>query len=127
MNNNKLGRDFEEEFCKLLAKDGFWAYNTRNKQSGQPADVIAAKDNVPYLIDCKVCSDGKFQMSRVEENQRNAMLSFYKKGNRKAYFAFKLEDNTIWIADAFRLFLQHTSSVNVRKLGMELSEWIKFT
>lgn len=67
--NKKLGNTFEAELCEILFKHGFWSHNLAQNAAGQPADVIAVKHKTPYLIDCKVCSRGKFPLSRVEENQ----------------------------------------------------------
>lgn len=60
MSNKKLGNDFESEFCKILSEHGYWCHNMAQNAAGQPADVIAVKDTIAYLIDCKVCSNDKF-------------------------------------------------------------------
>ena len=71
--NKKNGNRFEEEFCKLLAEHGFWAHNMAQNQVGQPADVIAVKNGIPILIDCKECETNRFPLSRIEGNQEGAM------------------------------------------------------
>ena len=73
-NNKKNGNHFEEEFCELLALHGFWAHNMAQNQVGQPADVIAVKNGIPVLIDCKECETNRFPLSRIEGNQEVTML-----------------------------------------------------
>ena len=73
-NNKKNGNHFEEEFCELLALHGFWAHNMAQNQVGQPADVIAVKNGIPVLIDCKECETNRFPLSRIEGNQEGAII-----------------------------------------------------
>ena len=88
--NRTIGRRFEDEFCMLLAEHGYWAHNMAQNQVGQPADVITAKNNIPVLIDCKVCSNDRFPLSRIEGNQEGAMTIWEAMGNAYCYFAIKL-------------------------------------
>ena len=90
MNNKKLGDLFENELAQTLSRKGFWVYITKSKIGGQPADIIAARNHIPYLIDCKVCSDNSFDTARIEENQKNAMYLFDKCGNNNGFFALKM-------------------------------------
>lgn len=94
MSNKKLGNDYEQQLCKELADAGFWVHNFANRQNGQPADIIAVKNGVPYLIDAKVCSDGKFRLSRIEENQHLAMKKWKMCGNGSGGFALLVDDIT---------------------------------
>lgn len=89
-NNKKLGSDFEAKFGATLAANGFWVRLLAPSASGQPADLIAVKNNVAHLIDCKVCSTGKFALSRVEENQSLSMAAWNSAGNDYAWFALDL-------------------------------------
>ncbi len=91
ISNKSLGNAFERELCELLAGAGFWAHNLAQNQSGQPADIIAVRDGQAYLIDCKVCSKGKFNLRRVEENQDSAMNLWRHCGNNSGLFAIKLD------------------------------------
>lgn len=95
--NRVLGCGFEQELCDLLAEHGYWAHNLAQNQIGQPADVIAVKDNVAVLIDCKVCSDNRFPLSRIEGNQEGAMTLWEVRGNAYCYFAMKLTDGSIYM------------------------------
>ena len=90
-NNKKNGNHFEEEFCELLALHGFWAHNMAQNQVGQPADVIAVKNGIPVLIDCKECETNRFPLSRIEGNQEGAMTLWEQTGNEHCYFAMKLK------------------------------------
>lgn len=92
VSNKKLGNDFEQEFCKRLSKAGYWVHNFANKKNGQPADIIAVKDGTALLLDCKVCSNGIFDISRIELNQHLAMRKWERCGNGTAWFALKVED-----------------------------------
>ena len=68
MNDNKRdGNRFERDFCDLLSQYGFWVHNMAQNQSGQPADVIAVRDRLACLIDCKVCH-GRFALSRMRDD-----------------------------------------------------------
>lgn len=95
--NKKLGNTFEAELCETLFQKGFWAHNLAQNQAGQPADVLAVRNGVAYLIDCKVCSDNKFALSRVEENQSSAMELWRDSGNGEGWFALKIEDDVVMI------------------------------
>ncbi len=89
MTNKKLGNTFEIELCEILYAHGFWSHNMAQNASGQPADVIAVKDHKAYLIDCKVCSRGRFTLSRMEENQDLSMRAWRDCGNGEGWFALK--------------------------------------
>lgn len=81
-------RRFQREICKILSEHGFWAYETINKQSGQPVDVIAVKSDIGYIIECKVTQTDRFPLSRVEDNQITAIERFNRCKNRESWFAF---------------------------------------
>ena len=95
--NRTVGGRFEEELCGLLAEHGWWAHNMAQNQVGQPADVIAVKNNIAVLIDCKVCANDRFALSRIECNQEGAMTLWEARGNAYCYFAMKLTDGTIYM------------------------------
>ena len=90
MNNKRLGTAFEREFCELLAARGFWVHFMSPSASGaQPCDIIACRNNTPYLFDCKTCDDEVFRLSRLEDNQMLAFEKFYKTGNKNCFIAVK--------------------------------------
>ena len=126
--NKSLGNGFESKFCDLLFQEGFWVHNLAQNQSGQPADVIAVRNGVPYLIDCKVCSNGKFPFSRVEENQDLSMTLWEMCGNGQGWFALLLEDEVFMIPHVvINRYRKRQASFNEREIrdGIPLDLWIK--
>lgn len=93
MNNKNLGNTFEREFSLLLSSNGFWCHRLQDNKNGQPADIIAVKGNQAALIDCKLCINNTFSLSRMEENQINAMRKWLQSGNVYACFAIKITDD----------------------------------
>ena len=98
MINKKLGNDFEQELCEILADAGYWTHNFANRKNGQPADIIAVKNRMAYLIDAKVCSYEVFPFSRIEENQQLAMDMWIECGNVTPYFALKARNEIYMIS-----------------------------
>ena len=80
----------QEELAEILAAHGFWVHVMQQNKAGQPADIIAVKGKFHTLIDCKVCEDGTFPFSRVEENQKTAMRMFQRQCGELCYFALKV-------------------------------------
>lgn len=132
MVNKITGNRFETEFCDYLASKGFWAHNLAQTQAGQPADVIAVRLGYAYLIDCKVCENDRFRLSRIEENQENAMTLWEMHGNTSGLFALKLTNGEIWMFTLGELLAKKTagmSSLNaadIRFYGTRLEEWVHF-
>lgn len=130
MNNKTIGNAFEREFCEILSQHGFWVHNFANTRSGQPADIIAVRDNNSYLIDCKVCSRQKFDISRVEENQHFSMESWKNAGNEEPWFALKLDEDRIYmIAHADMVDLSYEKATlneqDICDYGLSLEKWLK--
>lgn len=90
--NKQLGGDYEQTVCQALAAEGYWVHNFANRQNGQPMDIIAVKDNRAVLIDAKVCSDGRFRTSRIEENQVLSMKKWFSCGNTTAMLWISMPD-----------------------------------
>ncbi len=130
MTNKKLGNDFESAFCEILFEHGFWAHNMAQNQDGQPADVIAARNGKTYLIDCKVCSNRGFALSRFEENQDSSMRLWRLCGNGVGWFAMLLPGDTVcmvsheFIAKALRE-MSYLKEELIRSNGIYLEEWLK--
>lgn len=126
--NRKLGNDFETEFCEILAEHGFWVHNFALKKSGQPADVIAVKERLPFLIDCKVCENDRFPFSRIEENQRLSMELWNKCENGQGWFALKTSKGIYMIP--LEVLMEKTlvkeslSKFEIEELTMTLEEWL---
>ena len=83
MSNKAAGTRFEKEFAGILADNWFWVHLFQDNRNGQPCDVIAARDGNAYLFDCKDCQGNRFPLSRMEENQYNAMKLFRLTGNKR--------------------------------------------
>jgi archaeal holliday junction resolvase (hjc) len=130
MSNKKIGNNFEREFCEILSENGFWVHNLAQNQTGQPADVIAVRDGKAFLIDCKVCSTGRFQLKRIEENQQLAMEHWLDMGNDEVWFALKLDDNIVMINYLDLMCLKMIqSSLNIKEIfkqGIMIENWIKY-
>lgn len=89
MNNKRVGTNFEREFAGMLSKHGFWAHCIKDNTNGQPFDVIAAKNGKTFVFDCKDCQGKTFQLSRMEENQREAMKLWQETGNSEGIFSLR--------------------------------------
>lgn len=129
MSNKKLGNSFEQELCEKLAEYGFWVHLLNMNKSGQPADIIAVKNKIAYLIDAKVVSSPRgFALSRVEDNQDLAMDLWNSKGNGQGWFAFKLVDEIYMIPHfCIKAYMVQQSSLSVdeiRTLGKPIEKWV---
>lgn len=129
MNNKRLGNSFEQELCEKLSEYGFWTHNLAMNKAGQPADIIAVKNGHAYLIDAKVCSDGKFPLSRVEENQHLAMGLWTNCGNGQSWFAMKLPTDEVYmihylIINAYRNVKSALTFSEIREIGKLLEKWV---
>lgn len=127
--NKSIGNQFEQDLARLLADAGFWVHVLQQNKAGQPADLIVAKGRYATLIDCKVISTEKgFPLSRVEENQKLAMASFYKRTGTPCWFAFRLPDGDIRFLSAETACCFKTRILNddIRLIGFPLNEWISY-
>lgn len=128
MTNRAVGNAFEQEFSELLYAYGFWVHRLTQDNAGQPADVIAVRNKVAYLIDCKDCSSKGFDLRRVEENQINAMKLWWECGNGQGWFAFKV-DNEIYMLPyaAVVAYQDSRSSISLAEIievAKPLEEWV---
>lgn len=129
MNNKTLGNNFEQELCEKLSAYGFWCHNLVMNKAGQPADIIAVRNKIAYLIDAKVCSNKGFALSRVEENQELAMTLWGERGNGQGWFAIKLPTEEIYMIPhiLIRAYKENQSSLScseVHELGTPLGKWV---
>lgn len=129
MSNKKLGNDFETEFCEILFEKGFWVHNLAQNSAGQPADVIAVRNGKAYLIDCKVCTNNEFPLSRIEENQTLSMELWSDSGNGMGWFALKIEGEIVMMNQWVLKALSHEKSVlNIKDIhdnGTSFEKWLK--
>ena len=128
MSNKKLGNSFEAEFCETLAEEGFWTHNLAQNSAGQPADVIAVKNGDAYLIDCKVCSRGRFSFDRIEANQVLSMELWRDCCNGEGWFAldFSGEVYMVTLYSMWNCKNRHASMTKelAAAYGIPLGEWL---
>lgn len=96
MNNKRRGMTFESEFAQLLSKHGFWARLDKGK--AQTCDILASRNNISYLFECKTTCKNYFNMTRVEDNQSMSRLRFAECGNTEAYFVFLVNGEDIYLS-----------------------------
>ena len=130
MINKKLGNDFEQELCEILADAGYWVHNFANRKNGQPADIIAVKNGKAYLIDAKVCMYEVFPFRRIEDNQRLSMGLWIECGNTTPYFALKARNEIYMVSYEFikELSEQGKKQLNLEdmnKYGVRLAIWLR--
>lgn len=98
MNNKKLGTQWEQEVCKLLAQRGFWVhFFVPDARGAQPFDIIAVKDGKAIAIDCKTCVANTFNINRLEDNQISSFEKWIACGNSEPAIAVKHEHKLYWI------------------------------
>lgn len=127
--NRAVGNAFEQELCEKLFEYGFWSHNLKQNNSGQPADVIAVRNKVAHLIDCKDCSSKGFDLRRVEDNQVTAMQLWEECGNGQGWFALRVEDEIYMLpficVMAYKNRQSSMSFSEVREIAKPLREWVK--
>jgi Holliday junction resolvase len=118
MNNKRTGNKFEREFADYLKSQGYWVHLLTPNQNGQPADLIAMKDGISHLIDCKVCANGNFKLSRIEDNQWTAMGQFEKHSGKygRSHFALKIKNGEVYIISYSRMV--DFKKNNIKSLGL---------
>lgn len=126
--NRAIGNAFEQELCDLLFERGFWAKNLKQDNAGQPADVIAVRNKIAYLIDCKDCSAKGFDLRRVEDNQVTAMELWEDCGNGQGWFALKASGK-IWMMPKFTImaYMSYQSSISFDEIfrsAKPFEEWV---
>ena len=127
--NKKIGNDFETEFCELLFQKGFWTHHLAQNAAGQPADVIAVRNGEAHLIDCKVCTNNEFSLSRIEENQTLSMALWSDSGNGMGWFAIKIEGEIVMISQWVLEYLSHKKKVlnqhDIHMNGLTFEKWLE--
>jgi Holliday junction resolvase len=128
--NRAVGNAFEQDLCELLFENGYWSHNLKQDNSGQPADVIAVRNKVAYLIDAKDCSSKGFDLRRVEDNQILAMRMWHECGNGQGWFALRVDEEVYMLPyPIIMMFKQGTRSsiplAEIPKIAITLGEWVK--
>ena len=127
--NKKLGNDFEQELCQILADAGYWTHNFANRKNGQPADIIAVKNGKAYLIDAKECTREIFPLKRMEYNQELSMGLWIECGNIEPYFALKARNEVymvdyITVMELMRKGKKQLNLEDMNKYGTRLATWL---
>ena len=131
MNNKSLGTSFEEELAETLHDKGYWVHLLRQSEAGQPADMIAVKNQKAFLIDAKVCSNDTFPLTRVEDNQELAMKAWALAGNDTPWFALKISDGVYMLPYSYvkRVLawggLKSLNAGQIKNWAFSLEEWLK--
>ena len=128
MNNKQAGNEFEREFCEILAIDGFWSHFMGGNRNGQPADIIAVRNERAYLIDVKDCQNDRFVLSRIEANQDTAMRYWEMCGNNQGLFAIKTSKGVYMLPFGVAQFLEMAGVksidiLDMRKHCIKYEEW----
>lgn len=129
MSNKSNGNKFEADLSRILNNNGFWVHRLAPNSFGQPADLIAVRNAVAYLIDAKDCSTGRFVLSRIEENQEYAMRMWRSKGNGCGWFALQVEDGiymfTLKDLLMYREVQKSLSLNDIKGYGIPLERWMR--
>ena len=98
MNNKALGTKWERDFCKWLAKKGWWVhFITPAPDGGQPFDVIAVMNGKALAIDCKTSAKATFSLNRLELNQKTAFNKWMRCGNLMPLVAVRYQGKLYYI------------------------------
>lgn len=87
---NKTGKKFEHEWADFLKSLGYWVYMFPNKQ-GQPCDIIAIQNNIPFFFECKTSQTDTFDCKRLEANQKTASKYIRSCGNSNYLIVIKFK------------------------------------
>ena len=119
-----IGVEFEEEMCRLLSDNGFWAHRlSENNKGAQPFDIVAVKRGHAIAIECKVVNSNQFIVSRIEDNQRSALELFHKHGG-SAWFAFKRRDDSIFLGVAMEILEATNDKMHICEPLIPFERWV---
>ena len=130
MSNKSSGTGFEKEFAQMLSDNGFWSHCMEDNQNGQPFDVIAARNGAAYVFDCKDCGGSVFRLSRIEENQHNAMSLWSATGNRPGLFAVRIQGKVVLVPHRMLAILKEHGAKQVKfcdllRYGRTFEQWME--
>lgn len=99
-NNKRLGNSFEKEYAEMLKEKGYWVLMVTPKGyiNSQPMDIIAGKANTLYCFECKTLhsKNKRFNLDRIEQNQRLAYKRLKQTGNDNYYLVVKWNNEEIY-------------------------------
>lgn len=111
------GKNFELALCNYLADDNYYIiYNEKGITGSQPFDIVAIKNNIATMIECKNLENkgGKFPLSRIESNQ---MLAFKRAkicGNHNFILAICWNNNVYFLDfDILQFFDKYIDLKNI--------------
>ena len=122
MEQIKIGTKSEKSLAKLLRNYGYWNYNMPVKVSGQPCDIVAAKEEKILLIDSKhTAKKPSFTFERIEDNQKSAMdymINFAHLKNVGFAIFFERDEKWYWMPYVQYLSIEATGkgSANISEL-----------
>lgn len=130
MSNKSTGTAFEREFAQIFADRGFWVHCLRDNTNGQPFDLVAVRNNTAYAFDCKECRGNVFRLSRLEENQDNAMALWAETGNQFSFFAIRFGERIYLVPHRMLVILKEHGTKQLKetdaaRYGQELFQWLK--
>ena len=130
MSNKSEGTKFEKEFAQMMSDNGFWVHCMKDNANGQPFDVIASRNGITYVFDCKDCQGKYFQLSRIEENQHNAMALWSQTGNRPGLFALRFAGRVYLVPHRMLRVLgengtKNLTEIEANKYGKEFQKWVE--
>ena len=128
--NKKIGNDFEKELSEILYDAGYWVHLLNQNKNGQPADIIAVKNRMAFLIDAKVCSYEVFPFKRIEENQHLSMDMWIECNNIEPYFALKCRNEIYMVGyrtikDLQKKGKKQLNLEDMNKYGTRLATWLR--
>ena len=128
--NKKLGNDFEKELSDILYDAGYWVHLLNQNKNGQPADIIAVKNRMAFLIDAKVCTYEVFPFRRIEDNQQLAMDMWLECNNIEPYFALKVRNDVYMVGyttikDLMRKGKKQLNLEDMNKYGTRIATWLR--
>lgn len=130
MNNKSNGTAFERAIAEILADNGFWVHRMQDNKNGQPFDIMAARNQKTYVADCKVCQGDVFVLSRVEENQKNAMQLWEDTGNLPGMFIIRFGSGNTFtilylvIKQLIDQGLKQLVEQDIHDYSLTLSDWL---
>ena len=112
INNKQIGTEFEQEVVEKLSKAGYWAhFISPDNRGAQPFDVIAVKNGIAVVGDCKTCKAKTFSISRLEDNQIMAFQKWESCGN-KPPFIFVKHSEKIYVIPWRKVFEKGRVKIN---------------
>lgn len=118
VNNQKIGKTFEQEWLEHLHSKGMWAHFLNPAPDGsQPFDIIATDDTYGHPVvsayDCKTCHSKRFPLNRVEDNQELAFECLNSHGVHNTYFVIKCHDTIYLLPSQEVIDLKHNGDKSI--------------